>query len=66
MYILFTDRKERTNRDYKTRGAIETVINVVDNVKYVAVNVLVIIELLVMVVMIHLIFVHDDELLDLI
>jgi hypothetical protein len=45
----------------------EKVINVVDNVKYVVLNVLVIIELRMMVVvMIHLIFVHDDELLDLI
>jgi hypothetical protein len=46
----------------------EKVINVVDNVEYVVLNVLVIIELLMMmvVVVIHLIFVHDDELLDLI
>jgi len=56
MYILFT---ETYKPGYK-------IVNVVDNVMYVVLNVLVIIELLVMVVMIHLIFVHDDEHLDLI
>ncbi len=66
VYIIYRQIKKRTNRNRKRERAIEKIVNVVDTVKYVVLNVLVIIELLVMVVMIRLLFVHDDELLDLI
>jgi hypothetical protein len=66
MYILFTDRKNKsTNRDMKRERVKEKIVNVVDNVNYVVLNVPVITELLLMAVMVHLISVHDDELLDL-
>jgi hypothetical protein len=64
IYYLQTENK-RTNRDVK-RERERKIVNVVDNVKYVVLDGLVVIELLLVVVMIHLIFVHDDELLDLI